>query len=495
MSTKSIKDFILAYPARAPNEGAKHFGIDISEYQKLYREVIKKSYKQFMAQLPKTSVVLVTGAVKNGVESFEKYVINWKTKTIVTFVLADTFTMSFDMHNAIQRAYVHQGEGMTAAEVAMHFDFPSDKYIHAYARIHGFTKASPVTTDLQILMGASVEEESNKSLQAFKRKVWQQSEKKKWQEIEKGYRKWADFKSGVLKPFENYVADKLPYYKPPILGKIKLPNYKYKFGWVFGMCDTHYMRLCFSHTGAVVYNRKIAKDRIRRHVVQSIKEGTRFANFDKIMICVGNDNIHVDNSAHTTTAGTTQVGQTEGNYALDVDTYVDITLDYIESFAQLGVPVEVINVWGNHDEQTSKLLGVFLSKFYAKRKNVTVRNEFHSRIYTSYGNTGMMFSHSTGWSQAKLRNNLHKMVMSEAKGRGLSLDKLHRWAAFTFHLHAENFADLNGFMKHYTAPSLSANEWFDDSWHTDKGFIGREPETANYLFHKTEGRKYIFYVK
>lgn len=489
-----LKKFIQQFPARAPNEGAQDLGIDLKEYTKLYRQIHKKSYKQFMNALPKGSVVLITGEVKSGIETYENHIINWNTKQVVTFILGDSFTLSFDMHERLQTMYVHQGEGKTAAEVATIMSFPNAKYVHAYAKIHQFTKASPVVPDIHILMGTTIEDAANRSLQAFKRKMDQRAQVKKWKEIEKGYLKWNDFKSRVVKPFENYVVEILKDYQPPKVGKIVLPKRKRKMGMFHGLCDTHFLRLCYSHTGAVVYDRKIAKERIARHVRDSIKEASQFYSVDKVLLTIGNDNIHVDSSDHTTTHGTSQVAQTIGNYTLDLGTYIDITLDYIHMFAALGVPVEVINVPGNHDKRTSIMMGAFLSRF-PFQKNITVRHEYHSRIYSQYHSTGFIFSHGSGFSDKKLKNNAHKMVMSEAKRRGFSLDEIYRWDLHTFHQHRESYENLNGFVCHFVSPSLSADDWFDDEWHTDQLYIGREPKTANYFYDKKEGMKNIMFVK
>lgn len=489
-------EFIKKYPALLPIEGCKKLGIDHKEYAKLYKAEHRKTYLQFMKSIPKEAVVTALGEVKIGLEiRDDDTVINWTTKTIITDLGEfGSFVCSFDMHNAIQRAYVYQsntGLGETASEVAMRFDFAHAKAVYRYAKIHGFTKASPPQTDLEVEINGDVERAVTENIQHFKRLITKKTEQAKWREIQKGYDKWVKFNSGIYKPLMNHIEQHLPKYKPRRI-KVKSRR-KQTYGLVVGMGDWHYMRLCYTHEGVEVYNREIAKDRIAEHTAKIIQRSTEIGKIDKIFLMVGNDNLHVDNPAHTTTHGTTQVAQTSGTYALEIDKYMDITIDYIESFAQVA-DLEVLVVPGNHNERVAELMGVFIERLYRDRKDVTVKRDLHARIYTSYGKNGLIFTHGTAWSVAKLQNTLHRLIMSEAKIRGIDMNLTERFLAFSGHYHSEEMKDLNGFVRHFVFPSLSATEWFDDSWHTTMGYIGREPESSAYLIDKEEGRRAIIYV-
>ena len=488
--------FITKYPALSPEKTIEKLGlVDEKEYNKIFKEVHGKTYNQFMKSIPKNHTVVVTGEIKPPVEVLKNVTIFWSTKTVRTDLgNFGIYECGFDQHGAIQRAFVTMYGNTTSATIAMRYSFMHAKAMLRYARIHGFQKSSGFVTDIELLEGTTIEDYQTEVIQHRKKVAFEKAQQAIWIETEKNATKYLDWKHKIVKPLENLFQGWMD--KPieiPIMkwaSKTHLPNQ----ALFVGMADWHYLKLCYDHTGKFVYDADIAKDRIHRHTKAIIHKALHRANIKEIILMVGNDGIHVDGPGHTTTAGTPQITATSNQYYLELEPYMQINRDYIESFAQIA-SVRVIVIRGNHDERTSALLGAALKSLYKDNPRVTVINEQHSRIYTTYATNGFMVTHGTNWSEKKLQDSAHKIIMSEAKGRGINVQKITRWYIISNHYHRESMKDLNGFIHHFVVPSLSASAYFDDNWHTHNAFIGREPKSAGYLFDPIDGLDDIFYVK
>ena len=226
-------------------------------------------------------------------------VINWVSKTIVT-ELGEYGQMvcSFDMHNAVQRAYVHMGEGKTASDVARDFDFPHAKAVILYAKHHGFTKSSLPQTDLEFELGLTVEEAVEQNIQTMKRDAYKKTEKAKWAEIMKGYEKWNMFHNTVLKPFENHI-EQFVSVRQPI--KYTVPKMEAKtYNVVVGMTDLHYLKLAVDDMGNIVYNREIARKKLFETQKDLIAQIQMYGKPEKFTVIAGSDGIHFDNPLQTT---------------------------------------------------------------------------------------------------------------------------------------------------------------------------------------------------
>ena len=420
--------------------------------------------------------------VKHGLEiRGENIVINWTSKTIVTDLGEfGQINCSFDMHNAVQRSYVNMGENETAAIVAMKFDFPHAKAVHIYAKLHGFTKSSLPQTDLEFEQGLTVEEAVKQNIQTMKRDTYKKTEKAKWSEIMKGYERWTNFHHNVLKPFENHIEEFIPTYKIP---KVSIKACKrVDHAHIIGISDIHYMKQCFDEKGVETYNREIALKRLQEHAQSMISEIVARGVPSKILLPVGNDNIHVDGQTHMTTAGTPQAAQTQGSWKIELGKYIDMTIGMIDMFAQVA-PVEVVTLFGNHDKHTSYLLQVFLERFYRDNSNVTVKVNHTTRTYVQYGNVCVMFTHGDDMSLAKMERSAHMIFMSEAKAQGIDVGSIDRWLVVCGHLHHDYTKDLGGNTKLVVMPSFTP----PDEWHQQSGYVGTSEESTLYTIHRQRG--------
>lgn len=428
---------------------------------------------------------------KSGLElRGDHIVINWSSRTIITELgeFGD-IRCSFDMHKAIQRSYVNMGDNETAAIVAMKFDFPHAKAVHLYARLHGFTKSSIPQTDLEFENGLTVEEAVQENIQTMKRETYKKTEKAKWTEIMKGYERWINFHHNVLKPFENHIESYLPTFRAPKVNVSKLP--KQRVATVVGISDIHYMKMCFDAFGNETYNREIALEKLFTKANEVLSKKLREGLPEKFYIVIGADNIHVDNINQTTTKGTIQANSTVGSYRLELGQYLDMTMALIDTFSQVA-EVEVINTPGNHDEQTSYLLGEAVKRIYDLRPcphKVTVNVRYHERVYMQYGTNCFVFSHGSKMSLTKAKKEVHKLIMSEARTQGVNLSEVKNYVFFLQHLHHDEQVDLGGEVELIVFMSISE----EDDWHQDSGFVGAKKKIALYNYDFDYGKDSVIY--
>jgi len=426
---------------------------------------------------------------KSGVESRldDRIIINWTTKTIVTDLGEfGSFTSSFSMHSAIQREYVdaYEGKGKTSAEVAVQFEFPHAKAVLLYARMHGFTKASVPQTDIEFEQGLTAEEASAETIQSLKRRTIRMTERKKLQKVQADADKWNHFNLTVLKPTQDWVKENLPKFKPP---KVTLRKAKSSYAAVVGVSDLHFMKQAYDREWKSTYDRDKAIKALQGANNDLISFMALYGSPDIIYLPVGTDNLHIDNPGQFTTKGTPQGAATDGDWEGSLQRYVDANIGMIEMYAQIA-PVEVIVINGNHDLQTSAMLGVLLATVYKDRKGISVNRSHYPRQYFQYGTNCLGFAHGDDISLVKLKRSLHRFIMSEAGEFKVNLNVCKEFLFFSGHLHFDSFEDLGG-VKHFIIPSLSGT----DSWHRRSGYVGVKKESALYIVDKKTGRRAVYY--
>jgi len=430
-------------------------------------------------------------ATKTGVEARmnDQITINWSTKTVITHLgeFGD-YVCNFDLHGAIQRAYVdaYEGKGQTSAEVATRFEFAHAKAVLKYAKLHGFTKSSVPQTDIEFEEGLDPETAAAETLQSLKRRTLRITERKKWDKVQRDADKWNSFEQSVLMPTRDWIETSLPTRKARVLklGRVQ----QEEFAVVVGISDWHYMKLCYDKDWNEVYNREKAIEVFQEAAKSLLEKALLHGRPEKIFIPLGNDNLHIDNPNQTTTRGTEQASSTVGDWAGELQTYVDTNVELIEMYAQIA-PVEVVCINGNHDDHTSEMLSVLLSTMFAKHDRVNVSRSHYPRQYFQYGDSCIGFAHGSDQSLNKLKVSLHKFVLMEAGEFGVNTNKCGNYLFFTGHLHYDAFEDLGG-VKHFIIPSMSGT----DDWHRAAGFVGSRKESAIYLVNKKGGRFAVHYT-
>ncbi|AGO49710.1 exonuclease [Cellulophaga phage phi13:2] len=429
---------------------------------------------------------------RKGLESRgENVVINWSNRTIITDLGEyGNYVCGFDRHSLIQRKYVYSHGNETAAIVAMEFDFIHTKAVYIYARIHGFSKSSPGQTDLEFELGLDVDLAVEENIQTLKRRVYKKTQKREWEETVKAASNWWNFENTSLESIRAMISE-FQIEKPEKVKIQKISDLDYAFSAIIGISDAHYLKLCYDHLGRVVYDREIAKKRIKDHIKSLANEVARYGNPENFFVFVGNDNIHVDGMHQSTTKLTGQHQATDGLWRLEFKNYLKLQIEIINFYKQLA-KVVLIPVKGNHDYETSIAIQSFLEIYYEDDEDVEVVVCHDARAYYQYGKVCIVATHGDELgSVATLERESHKMILGEAKLQGINIQEVEHFLLIHGHEHVGSYRDLNGNVQRIGLPSLSGT---DDWWHKEKGYVGRQPESNTIIVDPDKGRKSILYA-
>lgn len=240
--------------------------------------------------------------------------------------------------------------------------------------------------------------------------------------------------------------------------------------------DMHFGKLAHKEESGEDYDLKIAAKRYK-DAVSSLLSRVNTNSLEKILLPIGNDLINVDNAAGLTTAGTPQ--DSDSRFYKIVRTVKNLLIETIDMLSTIA-PVDVVVCVGNHDQQTSFMIGEMLEAYYHNNSLVTIDNGAALRKYYSYGKASIMFTHGDKEKHASL-------------GMIFAAENPKLWAATTqryiqighFHHNKKNnyFSndEFQGFQIQII-PSLSSN----DAWHKGKGFLPLKQAKA-FLFNKQDG--------
>jgi predicted phosphodiesterase len=420
----------------------------------------------------------------------DNIVVNWTNRQIVTDLGEyGTYVASFDRHNLIQRKYVYAHGNETAAIVAMDFEFPHTKAVYIYARHHGFSKSSPPQTDLEFETGTTVEEAVEENIQTLKRRVYKKTQKREWIETMDAAAKWWNFENTSLEAIQA-AAIELRQRQPLQLDLITIPT-DYKFASFIGITDVHFMKLCYNHLGEVVYDRRIAIERLKQHTISLATETSRYGVPERFYVMIGNDNIHVDGLHQSTTKQTSQAQATEGVWRVELKKYIEMQIDLIEHYRQIA-PVTIIPVKGNHDFETSIALQAFVEIYFRTYDDVDVIVCHDARAYVQYGKVCFVVTHGDEMRGIKnLESQAHKLIMGEAKLQGINTMEVEYYILLHGHEHVGSTRDLNGRVQRIGLSSMSG---IDDWWHKSNGYVGRQNESQVIIIDPDNGRKAILYA-
>ena len=240
--------------------------------------------------------------------------------------------------------------------------------------------------------------------------------------------------------------------------------------------DMHFGKLAHHEECGADYDLKIAAKRYKT-AIKDLLSQVDINSINRILLPIGNDMINIDNIHGTTTAGTPQ--DSDSRFYKIVRTVKEVLIETINELATIA-PVDVVVVVGNHDEQTSFLIGEMIDAYYHSTTRVSVFNNAAPRKYYQYGKTSFMFTHGN----KEKHTNLGMIFAAEnpklwcaTTQRYIQLGHYHSNKKINY-LSNEEF---QGFQIQII-PSLSGN----DAWHSGKGYNSLKQAKA-FLYHKEKG--------
>jgi hypothetical protein len=159
--------------------------------------------------------------------------------------------------------------------------------------------------------------------------------------------------------------------------KLSTPPRRVKTGpgnlLVPAIMDPHFGKLCWGReTGWEDYDVEIARACMQAAITDLIAQASAMPyQIGQILLPLGNDFYHVDNSSNLTTGGTPQ--DVDGRRQRSYRAGREAVMEMIAALVQVA-PVQVSIVPGNHDEETMFALGDALELVFEKAKHVKIDN-------------------------------------------------------------------------------------------------------------------------
>ena len=213
--------------------------------------------------------------------------------------------------------------------------------------------------------------------------------------------------------------------------------------------------------------------------IEGLIQKSKGFEIDRVLFCVGNDVLHIDNVYNTTTKGTHQ--DTDGKWWEHYEIALMLYVKCIETLRQIA-PVDVIHSMSNHDYQSGFHLAHTLKSWFRKTDDVSFDITVANRKYYKYGNNLIGLEHGDGAKMDKL-----PLLMAQEKPEMWSKSKFRYW--YLHHIHHKvkhkwlDAKDYIGVTVEYMRSPSSA-----DSWHSRKGFCGAYKACEAFVHDKESGQ-------
>ena len=226
------------------------------------------------------------------------------------------------------------------------------------------------------------------------------------------------------------------------------------------------------------YNVEIACMRVLEGLEGLMAKAEGF-EVDRVLFCIGNDILHIDNVYNTTTAGTNQ--DVDGKWWEHFEVALALYVKCVEILREIA-PVDIIHCMSNHDYQSGFHLAHALKSWFRNDVEVSFDISVAHRKYYQYGKNLIGLEHGDG---AKMDN--LPLLMAQEQSKMWSETKYRYW--YLHHLHHKvkhKWRDAKDFIgvtvEYMRSPSGT------DSWHSRKGFTGVPKAVEGFLHEKESGQ-------
>ena len=203
----------------------------------------------------------------------------------------------------------------------------------------------------------------------------------------------------------------------------------------------------------------------RNSVIDTCDLLSRMGNFDMILLVTGDDLIHFDTDAMTTTGGT----RVEGHSSIPriIDCVCSFMVWAIEYIASLGSPISYLHICGNHDSHLGWLVSRWVQAYFRTTPGVTFDVERSTRKHLLWKQVLLVYEHGQYLTPARLSSIVPQLFLIEwgkSKYRQVTLGHWHKSKVVRPLI---EYSD--GIMVRYV-PSLAP----PDNYHMDRGWQGEE---------------------
>jgi hypothetical protein len=213
-------------------------------------------------------------------------------------------------------------------------------------------------------------------------------------------------------------------------------------------------------------------------VVDDIIYRTKNMKIEKILLIQLGDVFHYDTYIGTTSKGTFMASDME--FPSMFDEGAKIMIDVVERLTAIA-PVEVINIFGNHDKVTAYTLAKSLEFYFKDRLDVEVDVSHLSRKARRFGNCLVVWAHGD-----MPKKNIMSLPQKEfRKEFGMTkYAEIH-----SGHFHSQSTQEKDGAIIRHLASMASL-----DGWSYEQGYVGGLKITISFLWNEEEGLKEIWFT-
>lgn len=248
---------------------------------------------------------------------------------------------------------------------------------------------------------------------------------------------------------------------------------------VIDPADIHISKLARALETGDEYNHDIAFQRVKEAVIGLISRSSGYS-INKVLFVMGNDILHVDNKANTTTGGTPQDVSLMWYDAFKMAQR--LLIECIELLVQVA-PVHVVYNPSNHDMTSGFYLAQVIEAWFSKSKEITFDITPAHRKYFRYYNNLIGTTHGDGAKDV----DLPMLMAHESKDW---TECKHKYF-YTHHIHHKKSRDyMSVNVESMRSPSGA------DSWHHRHAFQHAPKGIDAFIHHPLHGRistlSYIF---
>jgi len=258
----------------------------------------------------------------------------------------------------------------------------------------------------------------------------------------------------------------------PKYPNITYKNYEDSCLLVINPADIHIGKLASITETNDPHNNDIIIDRVLDGVDGLLAKSSGF-NFDKILLVIGADILHIDTTKRTTTSGTPQ--DTDGmwfdNFKLAQKLYVKI-LERLITIAPVTVHLDP----SNHDYMSGYYLAQVVEAWFRNVESMSFKTDISHRKYFKYYKNLIGTSHGDGAKKQDL-----PLLMAQEASEYWH-DCRHRYF-YTEHIHHKESKDYGSVcVESFRSPSGT------DSWHHRNGYQHSPKALEAFIHHKEEGQ-------
>jgi hypothetical protein len=278
-------------------------------------------------------------------------------------------------------------------------------------------------------------------------------------------------------------------YKPPLLKVIPnvITHDKENNLFEITVFDLHLGKLAWGGETGENYDTKIARQRFLTTISTLIQRANGF-NYNKILFPIGNDFFNSDTIFNTTTKGTPQDEDLRWQKTFNVG--VRLLIDAINLLKQIGVPIDVVNIPGNHDFERSYYMGEYLVAWFNNDPIVKVNNGASPRKYYRFGKVLLGLTHG---SEEK-EGSLPLLMASDIESKPMWSETIyHEWHVGHIHRKRDVKYAVSLDKSRMTDEELGVTVRYlssltgTEEWHHKKGFIGALKAGEGFIWNDETG--------